>query len=85
MSTRIVCKDGLTYSGDCVRRRTDNYRVYLLGHSMHIWRRSIQDLFEFDGRWRRVMGDVSAYDSHIAAGGTLWPGEFFRILYSNDI
>lgn len=52
---------------------------------MHIWRRSIQDLFEFDGRWRRVMGDVSAYDSHIAAGGTLWPGEFFRILYSNDI
>jgi len=83
MTTRIVCRDGLAYVGELAA--ADARRVHLLGHMHPIWTRSIQDMFVWDGRWRRVMGHVSTYDSHLERGGTLWPAEFYTILYTNDI
>ncbi len=83
MTTRIVCRDGLTYVGKIAK--ADTHRIYLLGHMHPIWIRSIQDMFEWDGRWRRVMGHVSTYDTYIAEGGTLWPAVFYEMLYTKDI
>ena len=86
MAIRIVCSDGLTWVGDYDARRSNSHRVYLKGHIHYVWRRKIQDIFVFkDERWRRTMGEITAYDTYIEQGGDKWPSEFFNILYSDDI
>lgn len=81
MSIRVVCKDGLTYVGDLDRRRSNEYRIYLLGHQHCIWKSAMNDMFVFRRKkWRRILGYVCAYDTYIAAGGDKWPAE-----YANDI
>lgn len=86
MLTRIICKDGLTYVGEYDTRRSNTFKVYLVGHTSPIWRRTIDEMFELTNRWRRVMGNVSSvYDSYLETGGCLWPNEFYTILYTNDI
>lgn len=81
MSIRVVCKDGLTYVGDLDRHRSNEYRIYLLGHQHCIWKSAMNDVFVFRRKkWHRILGYVCAYDTYIAAGGDKWPAE-----YANDI
>ena len=85
MTTRIVCKDGLTYVGDLDRRRSSEYRVFLMGHQHFIWKSAIQDMFVFRKRWRRIIGYISDYDAYIASGGDMWPAAFYNSTRVNDI
>ena len=86
MLTRVICKDGLVYVGTVDDRRSNAYKLYLLGHTHYIWKSNISDMFDWTGfLWIRVHGHPSCYDEYIARGGLLWPREFFDILMSNDI
>lgn len=85
MATRIVCKDGLVYVGDLDERRTNTHHIYLLGHQHPVRKSCVQDMFRRTDTWRRVIGDTTVYDAHIRQGGDMWPREFERILYADDI
>jgi len=85
MTTRIICNDGLKYVGKYDERRSTEYHIFLKGHMTPIRKSNIQDMFLFTDKWYRVVGQTCAYDTHIHTGGLLWPTEFDRILYSNDI
>jgi len=86
MLTRVICHDGLAYIGDVDVTRSNEYKLFLLGHMRFVWKRNISDMFEWDGnRWLRVHGHPTYYDDYLARGGTMWPGEFYKIVMQDDI
>jgi hypothetical protein len=86
MLMRIICKDGLKYTGLKDKKSSNLYKLYLKGHMHHIWYRNITDIFILTHDiWKRTRGPVTLYDTYIKNGGDVWPDEFFDIIYSNDL
>ena len=84
MLLRIVCKDGLMYHGLCDQRYSNDFRIRLVGHVYHIYKREIKDMFSFeDLQWNRVIGSISTYD-HLYVRG-MWPSEVHKIISEPDI
>ncbi len=84
MLLRIICKDGLMYHGLWDQRHSNDFRIRLVGHMTHIYKREIKDMFSFEGlEWNRVMGPITVYDHLYICG--MWPSEVHRIISEPDI
>lgn len=78
--TRIIDLDGMRYIGGYDTFKSDEWRVYFLGHMRFFYRRQIVDMFEFENdKWQRVTGTPNIYDIYLEAGGVCWPEEFERL------
>jgi len=83
---RIICKDGLTLVGGYDEDHSNKYKISLIGHLRHVWRRNIHEAFvQNSGIWSRTMCNTSVYDAYIKTGGQLWPGPVLEAIYSSDL
>lgn len=84
--TRIICNDGLQLVGGYDEDRSNQHKIYLLGHIHFTWRSNIREAFLFiDGKWTRYIGTPNVYDHYIQNGGQLWPDAVMQAVFSDDL